>query len=264
MRMNGVSRWPLEWAALGLALALVTGCSGESGTDRGDEVRGEFVDLASDEVPGDAERAADVSSVAVTSEGAEGTSAPAVLPGGPTSADRADAPEEIEQSPEENHDEEEVRTIPELPPPSLAPAASRPAAPDLTLTDLSGREVSLADLRGRVVLINFWATWCPPCKHEIPHLVRLQETYGDLGLTILGVSVDQKGIAAVRPFVRGRPEINYTIIPNGIRAAQAFRGISHIPTTFVLDKQGRILKRFRGLPTGHEMEAYVQAALREA
>ncbi len=148
--------------------------------------------------------------------------------------------------------------------PRLPDAARRPPAPELTLTDLGGRQIRLGELRGRAVLITFWATWCGPCRQEIPQLVRWQETYGGRGLTILGISLDQQGLPVVRTFVRERPEISYTIIPNGARAAEAFGGVERIPTAFLLDKRGRVVARFQGLPRGTEVEGYIQAVLRES
>ncbi len=153
---------------------------------------------------------------------------------------------------------------PALPLPRLPAVRERTSAPDLTLTDLGGRQVRLRDLRGRAVLITFWATWCGPCRQEIPQLVRWQKTYSGRGLTILGVSLDQQGLPIVRTFVRERPEITYTIIPNGARAAEAFGGVERIPTAFLLDKRGRVVARFQGLPRGTEVEGFIQAVLRES
>ena len=158
----------------------------------------------------------------------------------------------------------EIRTEPAHPLPQLPETGKRRGAPDLTVTDMHGRPISLADLRGRAVLVTFWATWCGPCRQEIPHLVRWQEAYGPQGLTILGVSLDQQGLPAVRKFVRDHPEIRYTIIPNGARAAEAFGGVERIPTAFLLDRRGRIVARFEGLPRGEEMEGFIQAVLQES
>lgn len=155
-------------------------------------------------------------------------------------------------------------TFPEIPLPDLPAPESRRAAPEIVLKDLAGREIALRDLRGEVLLINFWATWCPPCKKEIPQLIHLQETYAPFGFRVLGLSIDQNGLAAVKPFVRGRKEINYTIIPNGRRAAQLLGGINSIPTSFVLDREGRIIYKLRGYDAANALEGYVQAALREA
>ncbi len=147
--------------------------------------------------------------------------------------------------------------------PTLRAADTRPMAPDVPLTDINGRTVTMEQLRGQVVLVVFWATWCPPCKREIPHLVHLQETYGDLGLTILAPSLDQKGLAAIKPFLRSRPDINYTIIPSGHRLSMAYGGVNRIPTSYLIDKRGRVVEQIMGLRSGEELEGLVMAALKE-
>ena len=147
--------------------------------------------------------------------------------------------------------------------PTLRAADTRPMAPDVPLTDINGRTVTMEQLRGQVVLVVFWATWCPPCKREIPHLVHLQETYGDLGLTILAPSLDQKGLAAIKPFLRSRPDINYTIIPSGHRLSMAYGGVNRIPTSYLIDKKGRVVEQIMGLRSGEELEGLVMAALKE-
>lgn len=147
--------------------------------------------------------------------------------------------------------------------PELTPPEARRAAPSVPVTDLNGRQLTMETLRGEVVLVTFWATWCPPCKKEIPHLVHLQEVYGDLGLTILAPSLDDKGLVAIKPFLRSRPEINYTIIPSGQRLGMAYGGVNRIPTSFLIDKQGRVIERIQGLRSGEELEGLVIAALRE-
>jgi cytochrome c biogenesis protein CcmG/thiol:disulfide interchange protein DsbE len=147
--------------------------------------------------------------------------------------------------------------------PTLPPADQRTAVRDVQMKDISGRDVSLAGLRGKPVMVVFWATWCRPCMMEVPHLVHLQEIYAKRGLKIVGVSLDANGMAAVKPFLEKHPEVTYTIIPNGGEAAAAFGGIRSIPNSFMLDRQGRIVKQFVGLTAGDTLEGWVQALLRE-
>jgi cytochrome c biogenesis protein CcmG/thiol:disulfide interchange protein DsbE len=98
---------------------------------------------------------------------------------------------------------------------------------------------------------------------EIPHLIHLAETYRGQGLKILGLSMDRQGIAVVQPFLRQHPEINYTIVPSGVAAAHAFGGVPSIPTSFLVDRQGRVVRSFVGLVPGPILEGYVRAALAE-
>jgi thiol-disulfide isomerase/thioredoxin len=147
--------------------------------------------------------------------------------------------------------------------PALRSPGSRPQAPAVPMTDLDGRKITMEQLRGQVVLLTFWATWCPPCKREIPHLVHLQATYGDLGFTVLAPSLDQKGLAVIKPFLRSRPDINYTIIPNGHPLSMAYGGVNRIPTTYLIDKQGRVIEQIMGSRSGEELEGLVMAALKE-
>ena len=153
--------------------------------------------------------------------------------------------------------------LPSVPLPSLPPADQRTTVRDLKLKDMAAREISLASLRGKPAMIVFWATWCRPCVMEIPHLVRLQETYAKQGLKIVAISLDANGMAAVKPFLEKHPEMTYTIIPNGAEAAAAFGGIRSIPNSFLLDRKGRVVKQFVGLTPGETLEGWVQAALRE-
>lgn len=98
-------------------------------------------------------------------------------------------------------------------PAASAAAASRetdrPIAPDFALTDLDGKTVKLSNFDGNVRIVDFWATWCPPCRKEIPHFQKLHETYGDKGLTIIGISLDQNGAEAVKPFAE-QMKMTYT------------------------------------------------------
>lgn len=115
---------------------------------------------------------------------------------------------------------------------------SRRTAPDFSLTDAMGRTVRLSDYRGRVVLLNFWATWCPPCKIEIPWFVEFENKYQAGGLTVLGVSMDEDGWKAVRPFLAAR-NINYTILLGNEEVSRLYGGIDSLPTTLLIGRDGR-------------------------
>jgi peroxiredoxin len=144
-----------------------------------------------------------------------------------------------------------------------SPAAGVPAAqdrrpaPNFTLKDLDGRDVRLTDFRGQVVMVNFWATWCPPCRAEIPDFIELQSQLGSKGLQIIGISLDDGGAAKVAPFA-SQNRINYTMLVNGNGAASAYGGIEGIPTTFLLDRQGRVVERRAGVaPREHWQQVIV-------
>ena len=122
-------------------------------------------------------------------------------------------------------------------------------APAFAHADLDGKTVQLADFKGKVVILDFWATWCPPCREEVPDFVRLQSKYRDKGLAIVGLSLDAGGAKDVRPFA-DEFNVNYTMLIANDETANAYGGIVGIPTTFVIDRQGRIVKKFVGL-TGY-------------
>lgn len=133
-------------------------------------------------------------------------------------------------------------------------------APDFALQDLSGHTVHLSDLRGKAVVLNFWATWCPPCKEEIPWFIDLQNKYGSQGLQIIGVSMDDGGKDAVAPFARDMG-INYKVLLGDSEVADLYGGVHALPTTFYIGRDGKVLEYVPGLIGRREMEENIQAAL---
>jgi len=124
-----------------------------------------------------------------------------------------------------------------------------------TVTDLDGKTISFADLKGKVVLVNFWATWCPPCRAEIPDLVKLQEKYRDK-LVILGVSEDEDASPQEVKAFGAEQKMNYPIVMLTPELSKIFKGVAALPTTFVIDPEGRIRQRHVGMlrPETTELE----------
>jgi peroxiredoxin len=133
-------------------------------------------------------------------------------------------------------------------------------APDFTLPDIDGRSISLADFKGKVVVVNFWATWCPPCRAEVPDFVRMQAKYRDRGLAIVGLSLDAGGARDVRPFVEEH-DVNYAMLLANDEVARRYGGIVGIPTSFVVDRRGTIVKRFVGYTDPRVWESTVEGLL---
>jgi cytochrome c biogenesis protein CcmG/thiol:disulfide interchange protein DsbE len=129
---------------------------------------------------------------------------------------------------------------------NVKPQAKRNPVPDFTLRGADGAQVSLAAYKGKVVLVNFWATWCGPCKIEIPWFEEFQRTYKDRGFTVVGLSMDEDGWDAVKPYVERR-KINYPVVLATERIRQMYGGVENLPTTFIVDKQGRIAATHIGL-----------------
>ncbi len=133
-----------------------------------------------------------------------------------------------------------------LPTGELKSEGQRKPAPNFSLKDADGNAVNLADYRGKVVLVNFWATWCGPCEAEIPWFIEFEKKYKDQGFAVLGVSMDDDGWKSVRPYVASH-KINYRIMIGSEVVSQQFGEIESLPTSFVLDREGRIASNHVGL-----------------
>ena len=138
--------------------------------------------------------------------------------------------------------------------------ARRQVAPDFALLDASGNPVRLSDFRGKVVLLNFWATWCPPCRIEIPWFDEFQQTHADRGLVVLGVSMDDDGWNAVKPYIESHG-IKYRMVVGNDEIARLYGGLDAVPTTFILDRSGRIAATYAGLTTRQVFESSLEGLL---
>lgn len=134
-------------------------------------------------------------------------------------------------------------------------------APAWKLKDIEGHEVSSADFKGKVVVIDFWATWCPPCRAEIPGYIVLQKKYADQGLVIIGISVDENGAQAVKPFAKAKG-INYKMLLSEDTVVAAFGGVEGIPTTFLIDRNGNIRDKKVGMAEAADYEKRVVGLLK--
>jgi peroxiredoxin len=142
----------------------------------------------------------------------------------------------------------------------LQPASERMAAPQLALKDSTGKTIRLTDSRGKVVLLDFWATWCTGCKMEIPWFSEFQKVYGVQGLAVVGVSMDEGGWSVVKPFL-AETHVPYPVLLGDDPTAQRF-GIQSLPDTFLIDRQGRVAAAYRaGLVDKHDVEANIKALL---
>jgi len=129
-----------------------------------------------------------------------------------------------------------------------------PAAPSVSWKDLQGNPVSLAQYKGKVVLVNFWATWCAPCRIEMPWMIEFQQKYGPRGFTVLGIAMDEEGKSVVEPFVGTerydvdgkQMAVNYPILLGNDAAAQEF-GVFGLPTSVLISREGKKVKTFVGL-----------------
>lgn len=124
------------------------------------------------------------------------------------------------------------------------PTASGNVAPDFTITDIDGKKLALSDYRGKVVLLDFWATWCTPCRAEIPHFVEMQQKYGPQGFQVVGISMDDDA-KPVREFAK-EYKMNYPVAVGDDKLAESFGGVLGLPVNFIIGCDGRIVKKFVG------------------
>jgi peroxiredoxin len=135
---------------------------------------------------------------------------------------------------------------PRSPQPAVRPEQDRKAAPDFALKDSTGRTVRLSDYRGKVVLLNFWATWCGPCKIEIPWFMEFEQKHKDQGFAVLAVAMDDDGWDVVKPYLE-RQRINYRVVMGTPEVSELYGGVESLPTTFLIDRDGRVASVHIGL-----------------
>lgn len=133
-------------------------------------------------------------------------------------------------------------------------------APDFSLHSIDGEPIRSTDLRGKVIVINFWATWCPPCTYEIPHLNKLYRRYAEEGLEIIGFSLDRNGLRTVKNYVREN-DIAYPIAMATAELVQDFGEIQGIPTSFLIDRKGKIVRKIVGYRSYEHFEKIVREVL---
>jgi thiol-disulfide isomerase/thioredoxin len=152
-------------------------------------------------------------------------------------------------------------------PPAKTVQASEP---DVTFQDLQGNKVSLSSLKGKLVLVNFWATWCEPCRVEIPWMIDFQHKYSSKGFTLLGVAMDDDGKKVVDPFVQKTQfdvgghsmTMDYPIVLGNDEISSQFGGLIGLPTSVLISRDGKIIKRYIGLVNQKELETEIESELR--
>lgn len=143
---------------------------------------------------------------------------------------------------------------------AVAGSAATKPAPNFSLKTADGKTVELKQLAGKVVVINFWATWCGPCRAEIPGMLEIYGKYREKGLEIVGVSLDQQGFSVVTPFVQ-RMKIDYPVVIGDGGLVVAYGNFQAIPTTFIVDRKGNIVGEHTGSMTKEQFEKIVKPLL---
>jgi peroxiredoxin len=143
---------------------------------------------------------------------------------------------------------------------SISGDAKGQLAPGFELKDLAGKNVQLSDYHGKVVLLNFWATWCPPCKEEMPWFVDLQQRYEAQGLQVIGVAMDDSDQKTIEAFAK-RLGVNYPVLLGKESTARAYGDVQFLPDTFYIGRDGKIVSHVQGLIDRKEIEEKVKKAL---
>jgi peroxiredoxin len=144
--------------------------------------------------------------------------------------------------------------------PAVKKESERRPAPDFALKDADGRTVRLSDYRGKVVLLDFWATWCGPCKIEIPWFIEFERKYKDRGFAVIGISMDEEGWQVVKPFV-SELGVNYRMVIGNDELADEYDGVQALPTTFLIDREGRIAEKHVGLASKSSFQNGIEELL---
>ena len=134
---------------------------------------------------------------------------------------------------------------------AVKPERDRKTAPEFALKDSNGQTVHLSDYKGKVVLLDFWATWCGPCKIEIPWFMEFEQQFKDRGFAVVGVSMDEDGWNVVKPYIQ-EMKINYRVVLGNEQVSDLYGGLDSLPTTLLIDRQGKIASVHIGLSRGKE------------
>lgn len=146
-------------------------------------------------------------------------------------------------------------------PDTLIPVEQRKDAPDFTLNDTQGIPVTLSGYKGKVVLLDFWATWCPACQSEIPWYVEFAKKYQDKGLVVVGVSMDKDGLKVVQPYMQQK-QMDYTVVLGNDNLVPPF-GLKTIPATMLIDRDGKIAVAHTGVVHKDNFEGHIQELLKQ-
>lgn len=139
-------------------------------------------------------------------------------------------------------------------------SANKPAAPEFSLTDVNGQKLDLVSFRGKIVLLDFWATWCAPCRTEIPHFIELQNKYGPQGFQMIGISLDDSAKPVVKYYAEQK--MNYPVAVGNDKLAEAYGGVLGLPVAFLIDRNGRIIWKQTGEADAAVFEKQITDALK--